>query len=71
MITQTLLDRMLKVAQSQPSMEIWQEALRHQLITESGCWNYLSWNQKDRQVQVMNKSPISITSMEGWSDSSL
>lgn len=37
MITQTLLERTLKVAQSTPATEIWQEALRRQLITESGC----------------------------------
>ena len=35
MITQSLLGRMLKVAQAQPTMEIWREALKHQLITES------------------------------------
>ena len=42
---------MLKVAQAQPTMEIWQEALEHQLITESGSWNYLTWNQKERQLK--------------------
>ena len=63
-ISQTLLDRMLKVAQAQPTMEIWQEALKHQLITESGGWNYLTWSQKDRQLQVMKKPAISMTSMQ-------
>lgn len=42
----------------------WQEALRRQPITESGCWTYLSWNEKDRQTQVMSKTPISMTSMQ-------
>ena len=62
MISQALLDRMLKVAQASTTMDIWQEAIRHNLITEAGAWNYLSWNPQTKQVQVMQKPPISMTS---------
>ena len=55
---------MLKVVQSTPTTEIWQEALRHQVITESGCWNYLAWNAKERKAQPMSKRPVSMTSMQ-------
>ena len=64
MISHALLDRMLKVAQASTTMEIWQEAIRHNLITEAGAWNYLSWNQQTKQVQVTQKTLISMTSMQ-------
>ena len=56
MISQTLLDRMLKVTQATTTMDIWQEAIRHSLI-ETG-------NQQTKQVQVMQKQAISITSTQ-------
>eukprot|EP00913_Durusdinium_trenchii_P024717 g23200.t1 len=64
LIAQTLLDRMLKIAQAATTSEIWQEAVKHMILTEHGGWNFLTWNAKEKRMQPTDRAPISMTSMQ-------
>ena len=64
LIAQTLLDRMLKIAQAPTTSEIWQEAVKHMILTEHGGWNFLTWNAKEKRMQPTEKAPISMTSAQ-------
>ena len=64
LIAQTLLDRMLKIAQASTTSEIWQEAVKPLILTEHGGWNFLTWNAKEKRMQPTDRTPISMTSMQ-------
>ena len=63
-LSQQLLERMLKVAQSAQTSEIWQEALQRSILTEQGSWPFLAWNPKERKICVMDKPPLSMTCVQ-------
>ena len=61
---QTLLDRVLRLAQALPGHEMLKEAVQHQVLDEQYNWPYLSWDPDHKKMKISAEKPITMQKMQ-------
>ena len=63
-LTQELVTRVERLAQSKPQDKAWQKVLECHMVTGDGAWNYLQWDAAQKKLMPLPTKSIQMVKMQ-------